>query len=49
VRALEDPARARARVLDGLDRARAYSWEASARELLAVARGVHERRSCRAG
>ena len=45
VRALEDPDRARARVLAGLERARAYSWDDSARELLAVARGVHESRS----
>ncbi|MEX5270331.1 glycosyltransferase [Kocuria sabuli] len=47
VRALEDPARARAQVLAGLDRARAWSWADSARELLGVARGVHERRSAR--
>jgi len=44
VRALEDPRRRRARVLAGLERARAYSWEDSARALLGVARGVHERR-----
>ncbi|MGQ1797188.1 glycosyltransferase [Kocuria oceani] len=47
VRALEDPARARAQALAGLERARAWSWADSARELLAVARGVHERRSTR--
>ncbi|ALU40206.1 mannosyltransferase [Kocuria flava] len=45
VRALQDPARARAQVLAGLDRARAYSWEDSARRLLEVARGVHARRT----
>ncbi|MFI7579087.1 glycosyltransferase [Kocuria kalidii] len=47
VRALGDPAGARAQVLAGLGRARAYSWEDSARELLAVAHGVHESRTRR--
>ena len=44
VRALEDPARRREQVLAGLARARAYSWEDSARTLLGVARDVHGRR-----
>ncbi|HST73105.1 MAG TPA: glycosyltransferase [Kocuria rosea] len=47
VRALEDPQRRRTQVLAGLERARAYSWAGSARTLVEVARGVHERRSAR--
>lgn len=43
VRELTDPALARERVLAGLDRVRAHSWEDSAAELLALAWELHHR------
>lgn len=47
VRDLQDPVRTGARVLAGLDRAGSHSWEDSARQLLTLARDVHERRTGR--